>query len=122
MRAALVCCLFVAVPVLAQDKKPDKITAENIEVGKVGLINKLTVEKTFNPDSTDLDNHLIIANFDGLRVLIQGYSAKGIGKGKVLPSDQVWRVDCVMTVDRTGNGLVGAYCIKPEKDKKKEKK
>lgn len=113
MRAAFLCCLVVACPVLAQDKKPEKITAENIEVGKVGTIDRLTVEKAFQ----DVDT--IIARFDGIRVCIRGYPTKGIGKGKVLPKDQVWKVTDVIDRDTSGEGLSGCYLMRPEKKEKK---
>ena len=106
---ALVACLFVAV----QDK-PEKITPENIEVDKVGTIDRLVVEKAFG------DNGWIIANFGTVRVVIMEYPSKGIGKGKILPKDQVWIVDSVLQRGAGTDDLAGCYVLKPEK--KKEKK
>jgi hypothetical protein len=110
--ALLGLCLFVAT---ADDKKPGKITAENIEIGRVGTIDRLVVEKHLGEDS-----NLIIANFGAVRVMLEGYPSKGIGKGKVLPADLVWRVDSVLKSDGSGNGLSGCYVLQPER--KKEKK
>jgi hypothetical protein len=117
MRLAI-CALLVCV-LGADDKKSEKITPENIEVGKVGVIEKLTVEKPLQADSTKIEDHMIIATFDGLRVLIIGYPAKGIGKGKILPKDQLWKVDHVLRGDATGELLAGCYVLKPDKPKKK---
>lgn len=116
MRAAFLSCLVFTVPVLGQEKKPDKITPENIEVGKVGTIDRLEVEKVL-----DVDSKLIIANFGTLRLQVDGYPAKGIGRGKILPADQLWRVDYIVKEDQTGNGLKGCYAIKPVEWKKEKK-
>jgi hypothetical protein len=118
MRPAFTVVLFASLSVAGQEKKPEKLTAENIEIGKVGTIDKLTVEKTENSESTKLEDHIIIAGFDGLRVMIVGYSAKGIGKGKVLPKDQLWKVESILKMDSTGEGLTGCYILRPHKIKK----
>lgn len=110
MRAAFLSCLVLALPVSAQDKKPEKITPENIDVGKVGTIDRLVVEKSFG------DGKWIIANFGTVRVVIQEYLGTGIGRGKILPKDQVWVVESVLELNV--EDLKGCYVLKPEKKKK----
>jgi hypothetical protein len=94
---------------------PEKITPENIEVGKVGLFDALTVEKVIGQD-------LIIVQSGRLRMQSYGYPSKDIGKGKVLSKSQVWRVTGVVKSDGSGNGLAGCYIIEPDKVQKKEKR
>lgn len=115
MRTAFLCCLALALPALADDKKPEPITAKNIEVGKVGTIADLKVTR-IRPDSDFIE-----AEFGSISVLIDEYPRKGVGVGKVLPAEQKWYILSVIENDRTGRGREGWYIIVPA-DKAPKKK
>jgi hypothetical protein len=120
MRSAILAVLVCPILAAAQDKKPEPITSENIEVGRVGTIEKLVVEKVLQvPDdpAKHPDLHLLVANFGTVRVMVQGYPV-AVGQGKTLPKDQLWKVDCILK-DDFGERLKGCYMLKPETPKKK---
>lgn len=119
MRLAIVAvlCLILSPVAVGQKKEPpakvEKITAENIVVGMIGTIDRLTVEDTLS------NNNLMIAQFGTMRVLVEGYPTKGLGKGKILPKDQLWKVGEPLKSDATGHNLKGCYTITPEAAPKK---
>ncbi len=111
MRLAFCSVLLLATAVTAQDKKPEKITPENIEVGKVGTIDRLTVARIL--DST---KYPIVASFRTVTVLVTEYSSNGLGIGKVLPAGQLWLVKDVTDQEIAGVPR-GTYIITPAKKK-----
>lgn len=102
----MVSAMLFALSVMSSTGTGEKITAENIAIGKLGRIDGLTVIEPLN--DTDLAAH-----FGGLKVLVADYNAKGVGKGKVLPKDQVWRVTGILKSDTSGNHLADCYIIVP---------
>lgn len=112
MRIAFCSLMLLVSAVNAQDKKPEEITPENIDVGKVGTIGRLEVRRLI-----DSDKYPIVASFRTVTVLVTGYPTKGLGQGKVLPKDQLWLVKGVTDFDDALFPPRGTYIITPAKKK-----
>ena len=105
--------LAAAFLVQVQPPKPEPITPQNIEVGQIGTIENLTVDKVLGiPNDRGLGQ--LVARSGRLGFFVDGYMVKGLARGKVLPKSQLWKVTDTVKLD--GEDL---YFIVPTKVPKK---